>query len=89
VDDQFGKCLLEGIGEPERVQPARRDPARRGLAFADLVAVDHQHVGTGTRELTGDRQAGEARPTDEDVAVAVQSGALVSALGGSLGHRAG
>ena len=38
-----------------------RHRARRGLALADLVAVDHQHPRARAGELARDRQAGEAR----------------------------
>ena len=88
VDDELGERLLQGLGEVQRGQPLRRDAAGRGLAFADLVAVDDQDVGAGGRELACDRQTSEAGAADEDVAVALKGGALLAALGGSSGHGA-
>ena len=73
----------------ERRQPRGRDPAGRGLALADLVAVDHQHAGAGARELARDGEPGEARAADEHVAVALQAGALRAPLRRSNRHLPG
>ena len=47
--------------------------AGRGLALADLVAVDHQHARARARELARHGQPGEARAADQDVAVAARA----------------
>ena len=62
-----GDLLADRGVQPERAQPrCRRGACRRG-ALADLVAIDDQDRGAGTRELAGDRQAAEARATDQHV----------------------
>ena len=89
VDDELVEGLAQRAAQLERVEPLGRDRARRGLALADLVAVDHQHARAGARELARDRQAGEARAADEHVAVAAPSGVRCApALGRSNRHRA-
>jgi hypothetical protein len=87
VDDQLAELLPGGLLEPERPQPLGRDPARRGLPLADLVAIEHQQPRTGPGELAGDGEAGEARPADDYVEIAVDRGPLVAALGQAPGHR--
>jgi hypothetical protein len=87
VDDQLAERLLQRFLQGQRVQPGRRDSARRGLPLADLVAVDHHHVGAASRQLASHRETREARSADQDVAVAAQRRALHTALGCSLGHR--
>ena len=72
VDDELAEGLLERLLEPQRVEPAGRDPARRGLPLADLVAVDDEHVGAAAGQLARDRQAGEAGAADQHVAVAIE-----------------
>ena len=52
-----------------------------GLALADLVAVDEQHVGAAAGQLAGNGQPGEAGAADEHVVRAVDRRALVAALG--------
>src|SRR3954471_20348134 len=86
VDDDLGEGLLQRAAQPERVQPLGRDAARRGLALADLVAVDHEDAGAGRRELARHRQPAEGRTADEHVPFAVERRAGRSALGGSHGH---
>ena len=81
MDHQLAEGLLRGLLQGERVQPGGRDPARRGLPLADLVAVDHQHVGAAGGQLAGHGEPGEARAADQDVAVAIQRGAFLAALG--------
>ena len=51
VDDELAERLLERVLQAASPQPAGRDPARRGLALADLVAVDHHHVGAAAGQL--------------------------------------
>ena len=87
VHDQRVEALALGVHQPQPPQPLGRDAAGGGLALADLVAVDDQHVGAGARQLACDRQPGEAGAADEDVVLAVQGRALVAALGGSDRHR--
>jgi hypothetical protein len=89
VDDELVEGLLQRLGELQRLQPAGRDRAGGGLALADLVAIDHHDVGAAARQLACDREPGEARAADEHVAVAVQGGARVSALGGPTWHDRG
>ena len=86
MDDELSERLLERLLEPQGVQPPRGDAARRRLALADLVAVDHQHLGAGPGELPGDGEAREAGSADQDIAVAVQRRSLLAALGRSTGH---
>ena len=57
--------------DAHRVQPRRRRGAGRGGALADLVAVDHEHVGAGAGQLAGDGQPGEARAADQHVGARV------------------
>ena len=88
VDDELAERLAQGLLEAQRGQPRRRNAARRGLALADLVAVDDQNVGAAAGQLAGHGEPGKARAAHEDVAVALQGCALGAALGGSSGHRA-
>jgi hypothetical protein len=62
------------------MKPCSRDPACGRLALADLVPVDHEHIGAGARQLAGHSEASEARSTHENVAIAVQSGPRRAAL---------
>jgi hypothetical protein len=86
VDYQLGERLLEGLLQLERPQPGRRDAARRGLALADLVAIDDHHVGPTAGQLAGDSEPGEACSANQNVAIAIERRALVTALGGSPRH---
>ena len=72
---------------PSAPQPLGRDAAGGGLALADLVAVDDQHVGAGAGQLARDRQSGEAGAADQHVVAAVEGSALVAAFGRSDRHR--
>jgi len=87
VHDQLVEALALAIHQAELPQPLGRDPAGRGLALADLVAIDDHHVGAGTRKLTCDRKSGEARPAYQDVVSSVEGSALLAALGRSNRHR--
>ena len=70
-------------------QPRGRDRAGRGLALADLVAVDDQHARAGAGQLARDGEPREARAADEHVAVALQAGALRAPLRRSNRHSPG
>src|SRR5215211_3613754 len=72
--------------EQESAQPAGRSRARRGLALADLVAVDHEHVGARGRELAGHGQPSEAGPADQHVGLAAERRALRATLGAASRH---
>jgi len=61
VDDEGVEALTLRLHQPQLFQPAGGNPAGGGLALADLVAVDDQHVGAGAGQLPRDHQAGEAR----------------------------
>ena len=87
VDHERAELLAERAHEAHRAQPRGRDAAGRGLALADVVAVEEQDAGTGAGELAGDRQPGEARATDDDVVVAGEVGPVRAALGRAGGHR--
>ena len=50
--------------------------AGRGLALADLVAVEDQHPGAGAGQLPCDRQPCEARTADHHVVVALEARSL-------------
>ncbi len=43
VDDHLLEALAPGVHQIERVHPLRGHRARRSLALAELVAVDHEH----------------------------------------------
>src|SRR6185295_8918753 len=66
--------------------PLRRDAAGGGLALPDLVAIEHQDLGSRPGQLTGNGEAGEARPADDHVMAAAQWRSLVAALCLALGH---
>jgi len=89
VHDEIPEGLPVGGGQSHGVQPQRRHGAGGGLTLADLVAIEDQDAGAAAGQLAGDGQAGEGGAAHEDVAVALQAGALRSALGGSDGHRPG
>ena len=72
------EALALGVHQAERPQPVGRDPAGRGLALADLVAVEDQHVGAGAGQLAGDGQTGEAGAADQDVVAPAQRSPLVT-----------
>ena len=79
VEGHARQLLPDRVAHAHRVQPGRRRRAGRGLALPDLVAVDHQHVGAGARQLARHGQAGEARAADQHVGarlVALQRRAL-------------
>ena len=92
VQDQLGEDLAVGAHQVERLEPPGRDPARRGLALADLVAVDHQDARGGavalerSGELARHRESGETGAADQHVVVAGEGRALRSALGLALRH---
>ncbi len=93
ADHELAEGLAVRAHQVEGLEPACRDAAGRGLALADLVAVDHQYPrrravrAQRAGELAGDREAREARPADQDVVVAVERGALVAALRLPYRHR--
>src|SRR5205807_10664122 len=68
VKHQIGKRLTDRSGQSQVVEPPGGGGTRRGLALADLVAVDDQHLRAGASELAGNGQSGEARSADEYVA---------------------
>ena len=68
----------------EAPQPLGRDAAGGGLALADLVAVDDQHVGAGAGQLARHGQPGEAGAADQHV-VARRSAACARRRAWSLG----
>jgi hypothetical protein len=86
MDDQHRERLLQGALDIHRGQPARGDPAGGRLALADLVAIEHQHLGADAAQLARDGEPREARPADEHVAVTLQRGALRAPLGRARGH---
>ena len=87
VDHELVEGLLPSPRELERLQPTGRDPARGGLPLADLIAVEHEYLSARSGQLTRHREAREARPADQDVALMVQRRALGAALGRTCGHR--
>src|SRR5437763_5513597 len=86
MDDEDREGLLQGTLEVQCGEPSRGYPTRRGLALADLVAIDQENVGAGAAQLACDGEPGEARSADEHIAVAVQRRALGAALGRAPGH---
>ncbi len=86
VDDELAEGLLAGGEEVERLEPEGGDPAGRGLALTDLIAVDQHHLGSGAGELPGHGQASEAGSADQHVAVGRELRALRASLGGSDRH---
>ena len=62
-----GQLLPDRAGHTHRLEPGPGRGARRGGAFADLVAVDEQHVDAAAGQLAGDRESREARPAHEHV----------------------
>jgi len=89
VERHARELLADRPLDAHRVQPwGRRGAGARG-AFADLVAVDDEHVGAGAGELARHREAGEARPADQHVGtrgVGRQRRALGAAEGGAAAH---
>ena len=69
-------CRSAGARRPSArsPQPLGRDAAGGGLALADLVAVDDQHVGAGAGQLARDREPGEAGAADQHVVASPSSG---------------
>src|SRR5436305_3400332 len=53
--------------EAEVLQPVGGRGARAGLALADVVAVDDEHVGAAAGQLPRHREAPEAGPADQHV----------------------
>ena len=88
VDQQRVEALALGGHQPGGPQPVGRDAAGRGLALADLVAVDDQHRGAAARQLTRDREPGEAGAADQHVVGAGERNALVPAFGRPGRHDA-
>jgi hypothetical protein len=86
VHDELAELLAKRVHQPELAQPGGRHRAGGGLPVADLVAVDDQHVGTGSRELAGDGEAGEACAADDHVGAVLERRALGAAPGGALWH---
>ena len=74
--------------DAHRVQPRRRRRAGGRRALADLVAVDHEHVGAAAGQLARHREAGEARAADQHVGALVERRALGAAQRRAAGHRA-
>src|SRR5215207_7879120 len=87
VDDQLAELLPGGGLQAHRPQPPGRDPAGRGLALADLIAIQDQHPGVGAGELAGDGEAGEARSADDHLEIPRNRRALLAALGEPPWHR--
>ena len=87
VTHQRAERLPDRGLEPEVAQPLRRRRAGGGLAFADLVAIEHQHARPGRAQLARDREAGERGAADQDVELAADRRALGAALCGSDRHR--
>jgi hypothetical protein len=80
VHDQRLEALALGLHQAQPPQPLGRDAAGGGLALADLVAVDNQHVGPRTGQLAGDGKPREARAADQDVVRAVELSPLCATL---------
>ena len=80
MDQQRVEALALGLEQAGGPQPVGRDPAGRGLALADLVAVDHHHRGAASGQLAGEDEAGEAGAADQDVVGSVERGPLLAAL---------
>ena len=72
--------------QARRPQPIGRDPAGRGLALADLVAVDHHHRGAAPGQLPGQDQTREARAADQHVATPCERGSLLPPFRRAHGH---
>ena len=81
------ELLAGGAADAHRLEPRRRDRAGAGLALADLVAVDDEHVGAAARQLARDRQPGEARAADQHVGALVERRALLAPQGRAARHR--
>ena len=82
--------LVEGLAmrglELEHGQPLGGHRARRRLPLADLVAVHDEDLRAAACELARDREPGEARAADENIAIVLQAGALGSPLRGPDRH---
>jgi hypothetical protein len=86
VDDEVAERLQDRRLEAHVRQPLGRRGAGRGLALADLVAVDDDHPRPAAPELARDREAREGRPADHHVVVAAERGTLGSSLRRANGH---
>jgi hypothetical protein len=84
------QLAADGAGHAHGLQPRRRRRAGRGGARADLVAVDHQHVGGrvgSDGELARHGQPGERRAADEHVGAARRGHRPRAARAASHGRR--
>ena len=88
VDQQRVEGLPDRGLQTQVAQPFRGGRARRGLALADLVAIEHEHARARRAQLARDRQPGERRAADQDVGVRAgrKGHAGGPALRGSYGH---
>ena len=69
----YGSSCRDRALQAQRLEPRHRRRTRRGRVLADLVAIEHEDVGAGARELARDGEAGEAGAADEHVgALAVE-----------------
>ena len=87
VEGHALELLADRAADAHRLQPRRRDRAGAGLALADLVAVDDEHVGAAARQLAGDREPGEAGAADQHVGALGERRALLAAQGRAARHR--
>ena len=87
VHDQRVEALALGVHQAELPQPLGRDAAGGGLALADLVAVDEQHVGAGAGQLARHASPAKLAPQIRTSWLPSQRRALLTALGRSHRHR--
>ncbi len=80
VNRQVAEGLLDRCAGSHRIEPLGGSRAGRGLALPDLVTVDDQDPRPRTRQLSRHREAGEARPADQHVAVVPQGCSFRAAL---------
>ena len=88
VDQQRVERLADRGLQTQIAQPFRGGRAGRGLALADLVAIQHEHARARRAQLARDGQAGERGAADQDVGVGTGRKGYAGgpALRGSYGH---
>src|SRR4051794_11400474 len=88
VDEQGVESLTDRGLQAHVPEPFRGGRAGRRLAFADLVAIEHQHARARRTQLSCDGQPGERCAADQDVGIGagLEGHAGGSALRGSYGH---
>ncbi len=86
VHDKLVKGLAQRARKRHRFQPTGGDPASRGLALADLIAIDHKHARPRVGQFARDGQPGEGSTADKYVAIALEGGAQLPALRRSNRH---